>query len=250
MSFRTTTACGQGSRPGRHPLGQPLRASHPGGDLLDRRPTATRPTRPAIASGHRDGRAYQPARKWRGMGPTAMRGCAGTPDSCRSQSFSPVDSLVMTYPPPHQHPSPAIFRRAAGSWKAPRTARPMSPATGPWRRGRAIQVGACPGTRISRPVRCGSHCRRGRQARRSLRASGFIPSCRPRQRVVSQPRTRRPVPNGPAGSPARRVRPAAPGGRKEKPGAKSSSVCCQSRRGWLVLAEIHATLLWGRPAMP
>jgi hypothetical protein len=164
--------------------------------------------------------------------------------------FSPVDSLVMTYPPPHQHPSPAIFRRAAGSWKAPRTARPMSPATGPWRRGRAIQVGACPGTRISRPVRCGSHCRRGRQARRSLRASGFIPSCRPRQRVVSQPRTRRPVPNGPAGSPARRVRPAAPGGRKEKPGAKSSSVCCQSRRGWLVLAEIHATLLWGRPAMP
>lgn len=81
IGFPTTAACGHGRRPRRHPLGQPLRASHPGAARSIGGPTATRPTGVAIASGHRDGRADQPAYKWRGMGPIAMRGCACTPDS-------------------------------------------------------------------------------------------------------------------------------------------------------------------------
>jgi hypothetical protein len=165
--------------------------------------------------------------------------------------FSPVDSLVMTYPPPHKHRSPAVFRRAAGSWKGALN-RPTHPRQPPGRDGRGPPFGpvCIQQPAFLRVTTCTAHCRRGHQARRSLRASGFIPPCRPRQRVVSQPDTRRSGTSGPAGDPAGRVRPAAPGGRKGKPGAKSSSVCCQSRRGWLVLAEIYATLLWGRPAMP
>jgi hypothetical protein len=79
IGFPATAACGHGRRPRRHPLGQPLRASHPGAACSIGGPTATRPTGVAIASGHRDGRADQPAYKWRGMGPIAMRGCACTP---------------------------------------------------------------------------------------------------------------------------------------------------------------------------
>jgi hypothetical protein len=165
--------------------------------------------------------------------------------------FSPVDSLVMTHPSPHKHLSPAVFRRAAGSWKGVLN----RPTHGRQPLGRGRHGPPFGSVCIQRPhflgrPRAPAHCRRGHQARRSPRASGFIPSCRPRQHVVSQPRTRRSGSSGPAGDPARRVRPAAPGGREEKPGAKSSSVCCQSRRGWLVLAEIYATLLWGRPALP
>jgi hypothetical protein len=38
IGFPTTAACGHGRRPRRHPLGQPLRASHPGAAMLDRPP--------------------------------------------------------------------------------------------------------------------------------------------------------------------------------------------------------------------
>jgi hypothetical protein len=165
--------------------------------------------------------------------------------------FSPVDSLVMTHPSPHKHLSPAVFRRAAGSRKGALN----HPTHGRQLPGRGRHGPPFGSVCIQRPAFLGAAtCTSPLPARppgASLATGERFHPILPAAAARGFPTTHPPVGlERPGGRPARRVRPAAPGGRKEKPGAKSSSVCCQSRRGWLVLAEIYATLLWGRPAMP
>jgi hypothetical protein len=165
--------------------------------------------------------------------------------------YSPVESLVTASRPGYRHLPPAIF--------------PLSGGPGPSPANRALRVrhrpGQAPPPPRFAPVRApgpafvtlaGAQPIAGAAARRVARYGRAVsshPACRDGawfpSRAAAEPSNA-----AGAGSHARRVQPAAPGGRNEKPEAKSPTVCCQSRRGWLVLAKILATLLWGRPAMP
>jgi hypothetical protein len=132
--------------------------------------------------------------------------------------YSPVDSLVTACRPGYRRLPPAIFSLSGGAGTEPGQPRPPGSApAGPGPAAPAIRAGTGPGSRICHARRRATHCRRRRQARRSLRASGFIPSCLPRWRAVSQPYSRRVVQRGRGREP----RPARTAGRSGWPKRKT-----------------------------
>jgi hypothetical protein len=200
------------------------------GDRSPRRP-------PRRAVGWRKTRTVGRGRGAGGDGVTPRRGRTAATD--RDGATGGGRRRHPAFPPRRRAATRSIAARSVAGRRRRRARRAGAPAGG------AAPAAATGGIILGPPL-CGAGSRRawlatGGRFRTILPVSLALLSLATAHRTCSDRAPRAVAPALAATS---------PGSSTANTRTEKATACCQARRGWLVLAQIRATLLWGRHAMP